>query len=136
MGASAGGIRALQSFFAALPAQTGIAFVVVVHLSPEHESNLAQVLQSHTAMTVEQVTGRVPLAPDHVYVIPPNQDLRITDGHLALTDFEAPRGRRAPIDVFFRTLAEAHPDGTGIILSGNGTDGTVGIKAIKEHGGG
>jgi two-component system CheB/CheR fusion protein len=135
IGASAGGIRALQRFFDALPAQTGIAFVVVVHLSPEHESDLAEVLQAHTAMAVEQVRGRVSLAPDHVYVIPPNQDIRITDGHLILTDFEAPRGRRVPIDVFFRTLAEAHPDGIGILLSGGGADGTVGIKAIKEYGG-
>lgn len=135
IGASAGGIRALQSFFAALPARPGMVFVVVVHLSPEHESNLAQVLQVHTAMPVVQVRGHVRLEPDHVYVIPPNQDLRMSDGHLVVCDFEQPRGRRAPIDVFFRTLAERHPDGIGILLSGGGTDGTMGIKAIKEHGG-
>jgi two-component system CheB/CheR fusion protein len=75
------------------------------------------------------------MEPDHVYVIPPNQTLAITDGHLVTADFEAPRGRRAPIDVLFRTLAERHPDGVGILLSGGGTDGTVGMKAIKEHGG-
>jgi two-component system CheB/CheR fusion protein len=72
---------------------------------------------------------------DHVYVIPPNYNLEITDGHLVLAAFEAPRGRCAPIDVLFRTLAEHHPDGIGILLSGGGTDGTVGMKAIKEHGG-
>jgi two-component system CheB/CheR fusion protein len=110
-------------------------FVVVMHLSPEHESNLSQVLQLHTAIPVEQVRGRVCMEPDHVYVIPPNQNLEITDGHLVLSDFEAPRGRRTPIDVFFRTLAERHPDGIGILLSGGGTDGTIGMKAIKEHGG-
>jgi two-component system, chemotaxis family, CheB/CheR fusion protein len=135
MGASAGGIRALQSFLRALPARPGIVFVVILHLSPEHESNLAQVLQAHTAMPVSQVRGRVPMEVDHVYVIPPNQDLKMTDGHLILADVETPRGRRAPIDVFFRTLAEVHPDGIGMLLSGGGTDGTVGLKAIKEHGG-
>jgi two-component system CheB/CheR fusion protein len=135
IGASAGGIQALQRFFAALPAHPGMVFGVVMHLSPEHESNLAQVLQSYTAMPVSQVTGRVHMDLDHVYVIPPNQDLRITDGHLIVSDFEQSRGRRAPVDVFFRTLAEMHPDGIGILLSGGGTDGTMGLKAIKEHGG-
>ena len=135
IGASAGGIRALQTFFEALPARPGMVFVVIMHLSPEHESSLAQVLQTYTAMPVAQVRGRVRMEPDHVYVIPPGQNLEITDGHLMVSGVEAPRGRRAPIDVFFRTLAERHPDGTGILLSGGGTDGTVGMKAIKEHGG-
>jgi two-component system CheB/CheR fusion protein len=135
IGASAGGLRALQHFFAALPACPGMVFVVVLHLSPEHESHLAPLLQVHTAMPVVQVRARVRMEPDHVYVIPPNQELQITDGSLIVTDFTAPRGRRAPIDVFFRTLAERHPDGIGILLSGGGTDGTVGIKAIKEYGG-
>lgn len=135
IGASAGGIPALQIFFDTMPARAGIVFVVVMHLSPEHESNLPQVLQAHTAMPVRQVRGRVRMEPDHVYVIPPNQNLEITDGYLVLSDFEAPRGRRASIDVLFRTLAESHPDGIGILLSGGGTDGTVGMRAIKEHGG-
>ena len=135
IGASAGGIRALQAFFTALPARPGIVFVVVMHLSPEHESNLSQVLQVHTAIPVEQVKGRMRMEPDHVYVIPPNQNLEITDGHLILTDFEQPRGRRAPIDVLFRTLAQSHPDGIGILLSGSGSDGTLGMQALKEHGG-
>jgi two-component system CheB/CheR fusion protein len=126
IGASAGGIRALQTFFTALPAHTGIVFVVVMHLSPEHESNLPQVLQAHTALPVVQVTGRVRMEPDHVYVIPPNRNIEITDGHLVLSDFKAPRGRRAPIDVFFRTLATRHLDGIGMLLSGGGTDGTAG----------
>src|SRR6187397_1926876 len=135
IGASAGGIRALQTFFEALPSRPGMVFVVIMHLSPEHESSLAQVLQTRTAMPVAQVRGRVRMAPDHVFVIAPGQNLEITDGHLMGSDVEAPRGRRAPIVVFFRTLAERHPDGTGIVLSGGGTDGTLGIKAIKEHGG-
>src|SRR5438874_5364782 len=87
IGASAGGIPALQTFFQALPTRTGIVFVVVMHLSPEHESNLAQVLQASTAIPVRQVTGSVRMEPDHVYVIPPNHNLEITDGHLVLAAF-------------------------------------------------
>jgi two-component system CheB/CheR fusion protein len=135
MGASAGGIRALQHFFTALPGRPGMVFVVVVHLSPDHESTLAQVLQAYTPMPVAQVRGRVRLEPDHVYVIPPSHNLKLSDGHLIVTDIEAQRRLRAPIDMFFRTLAEQHPDGIGILLSGGGTDGMVGMKAIKEHGG-
>jgi two-component system CheB/CheR fusion protein len=135
IGASAGGIRALQTFFQAMPPSPGVVFVVVMHLSPERESALPQVLQAYTAMPVQQVRDRVRMEPNHVYVIPPNQHLRIADGHLDVSDFEEPRWQRAPIDVFFRTLAHVHPDGTGIVLSGSGTDGTVGLQAIKECGG-
>jgi len=135
LGASAGGITALKEFFKAVPVASGITFVVVVHLAPEHESILAEVLQGSSAIPVRQVTGRVAMEPDHAYVIPPNKNLVIEDGHLALRDFEERRGLRAPIDVFFRTLADRHPDGVGVILSGSGTDGTVGMKAIKEGGG-
>jgi two-component system CheB/CheR fusion protein len=86
-------------------------------------------------MPVQQVKERLPMAPDHVYVIPPNQHLKIVDGHLDVSEFDEPRWQRAPIDVFFRTLAEVHPDGIGILLSGSGSDGTVGLQAIKECGG-
>jgi two-component system CheB/CheR fusion protein len=135
IGASAGGIQALQTFFHAIPPDTGIVFVVVMHLSPDRESALPQVLQTYTAMPVRQVSDRVRMEPDHVYVIPPNQHIKITDGYLEVTTFAEPRWQRAPIDVFFRTLAEVHPDGIGILLSGSGTDGTVGLQAIKECGG-
>jgi two-component system, chemotaxis family, CheB/CheR fusion protein len=135
IGASAGGITALKEFFGAVPADSGITFVVVIHLAPEHESILAEVLQGSSPIPVRQVTARVEMEPDHAYVIPPNKNLVIEDGHLGLRDFDEPRGHRAPIDVFFRTLADRHPDGVGIILSGSGTDGTVGMKAIKEGGG-
>ncbi|MGE3538806.1 MAG: CheR family methyltransferase [Candidatus Tectimicrobiota bacterium] len=135
LGASAGGIQALQRFFGALPPHPGMAFVVVVHLAPDRESALPQVLQRCTSMLVQQVTGALRMEPDHVYVIPPNQDIKVMDGHLLVTPFVEPRGRRAPIDVFFRTLATLHPDSIGIVLSGGGTDGTVGLKAIKEAGG-
>jgi two-component system CheB/CheR fusion protein len=135
IGASAGGILALQTFFRAVPPNPNIVFVVVMHLAPGRESALPQVLQACTTMPVRQVSERVPMEPDHVYVIPPNQHLRIADGHLEVTDFTEPRWQRAQIDVFFRTLAAVHPDGIGILLSGSGSDGTVGLQAIKEYGG-
>ncbi len=135
IGASAGGVGALQRFFKNVPADTRIAYVVVMHLSPEHESHLQDVLQHVSPVPVTQVSERTSMQSGHVYVIPPDKNLEITDGHLIVTDFDEPRGQRAPIDVFFRTLAHTHPDGIGIVLSGGGTDGTMGMKAIKEHGG-
>jgi two-component system CheB/CheR fusion protein len=135
IGASAGGIQALQAFFAALPDYPGIVFTVVMHLSPEHESNLPQVVQPHTAMPVEQVRGHIHMEPDHVYVIPPNQNCEIVDRHIILTDFEEARGRYTPIDVLFHTLAENEPHSVGILLSGSGSDGTLGMQALKANGG-
>jgi len=135
IGASAGGLRTLQTFFRALPADTGMSFVVVVHLSPEHKSVLAELLQPHTEMPVSQVEGRVEMQPDQVYVIPPGKRLLVTEGHLELAEFEMPRGQRLQIDAFFRSLAEHHGDGVAIILSGAGSDGAVGIQSIKEGGG-
>lgn len=135
VGASAGGLRALQAFFRALPADTGMTFVVIVHLSPEHESVLADVLQPHTQMPVRQVTERLEMLANHVYVIPPAKRLLVTEGHLDLAEFDMPRGRRLQIDVFFRSLAEHHGDGAAVILSGTGSDGAVGIQSIKEAGG-
>ena len=135
IGASAGGLKALQAFFEALPADTGMAFVVITHLHPEHESHLAEILQTSTRMAVMQVSGLVSLEGDHVYVIPPNRRLVMADSQLDVTEFKEPRGQRAPIDYFFRSLARGHPNSVGIILSGGGTDGAVGVKAIKEVGG-
>ena len=135
IGASAGGLRALQSFFDGLPSDTGMAFVVVTHMHPEHESHLSELLQPHTEMQVNQVQKTTPVSPNHVYVMPPNRQVLITDSHLDLGDFEGPRGRRSPIDEFFRSLAAAHQESIGVILSGSGTDGSVGVKDIKESGG-
>jgi len=136
IGASAGGLTALQRFFADVPRETGIAFVVVVHLSPDHESHLASVLQPHALLRVEQVTESVALEADRIYLIPPGANLDAIDTHLRLSKLEVSRKERAPVDHFFRTLAEAH-DGhaVGIILSGTGSDGALGVKAIKEKGG-
>ncbi len=135
IGASAGGLTALRSLFTALPATSGLTFVVVVHLAPAHDSMLAELLQSATAMPVTQVTDSVTMQPDHVYVIPPAKQLSVTAYTLTLTDLPPTRTRPLQIDTFFRSLAEAHGDGAAIILSGTGTDGAVGILAIKEKGG-
>lgn len=134
IGASAGGIRALRDLFADLPGKLGAAFVVIVHLDPDTRSELASILAAHTEFEVEQVTSVSALKPDHVYVIPPDRQLRISDHEIAALPFDEPRGHRAPIDVFFRSLAEKG-DGCAVVLTGAGSDGAVGVKAIKESGG-
>ncbi len=135
IGASAGGLAALRAFFAALPERSGLTFVVVVHLSPEHESMLAALLQPYTTMPVMQVTARTEMKPNQVYVIPPGKHLVVTDNFLELTDLDQTRQRQPQIDAFFRSLTESHGDGGAVILSGSGSDGAVGIQAIKEKGG-
>ena len=136
IGASAGGIPALRRLFSAMPPDTGMAFVVILHLSEHHESNLPSILQTTTSMPVNQVTEATRVEPDHVYVIPPAKHLRMSDGEIRLADPESARGQRVPIDVFFRSLAQAYgKHSVGIVLSGTGTDGTLGLKRVKEHGG-
>ena len=134
IGASAGGVKALQDFFSAMPDKTGAAMVVVVHLNPDHHSALAEVIAAKTRMPVRQVQGTLVLEPDDVYVIPPNHRLTISDGGISAVEFDEPRGERAPIDQFFRSLAD-HGDGFAIILSGAGADGALGVRAVKEAGG-
>ena len=135
IGASAGGVRALQQLFAALPEKTGAAFVVVVHLHPDLRSEMSNILAARTHMPVLQVGEPVPLKADHVYVIPPDRRLHISSDEIATAEFEEPRGQRAPIDLFFRSLAEQHGDGCAVILTGAGSDGAVGVRAVKESGG-
>ena len=135
IGASAGGLKALRSFFEALPETTGMAFVVITHLHPEYESVMADILQGDTKMQVSQVTRMVDVEPDYVYVIPPNHQILMADHKLDVKEFDEPRGGRTPVDHFFRSLAKAGHNMVGIILSGTGSDGSVGIKAIKEEGG-
>jgi signal transduction histidine kinase len=106
MGASAGGLAALQAFFEALPPNTGMAFVVVTHMDPERESLLPELLQNHTEMKIHQVLEEVAIEPNHIYVLPPNRRIVVTDAHLDVEEFTEPRGRRSPIDYFFRSLAE------------------------------
>ncbi|KAF1047405.1 chemotaxis protein CheB [Xylophilus sp.] len=133
---SAGGIEALRSFFEKMPAQSGLAFVVVMHLSPEHESLLDELLQRCTQMRVVQVREAMKIEPDTIYVIPPRKTLRTFDGTLQLGDLPLERHRHVAVDIFFRTLADTHgPHASAIVLSGADGDGAIGIKRIKERGG-
>lgn len=136
IGASAGGLEALVQFFEQVPPACGMAFVVVQHLDPTQKGMMPELLQRATAMKVTQVTDRIRVRPGHVYVIPPNRDLSILHRTLHLLAPAAPRGLRLPIDFFFRSLAEDQQQrSVGIILSGMGGDGTLGLRAIKEKAG-
>lgn len=136
IGASAGGLPALQHFFTHMRPDSGMAFVIILHLSPTHESLAASLLQHSTTMPVIQVAKAVPVAPNHVYVIPPAQDLSMVDGTIQLEERAEARAGHAPIDLFFRTLAETHGRlAAAVVLSGSGADGASGIERIKERGG-
>src|SRR5947209_7751847 len=136
LGASAGGIKAFKEFFANVPPASGMAYVVILHLSPEHESHLAEVLQVASEMPVTQVQDAVKIEPNHVYVIPPNKSLAMSDGRLALSEIKRIEERRAPVDIFFRTLADSKTSrAVCVVLSGTGSDGSMGMKRVKEMGG-
>ena len=135
IGTSAGGVHALQMFFESLPDDVDAAFVVVVHLDPSRQSELPSILAARTRMPVTQVTSLTAMEPRHVYVIPPNRQLRATDHHLSITEFDEPRWQRAPIDLFFRSLAAEGSNNFAMVFSGAGSDGSLGIKAVKEAGG-
>ena len=136
IGASAGGLRAIQRFFDDLPPDTGMSFVVIVHLDPAHKSQMARLVQSHTSMPVSQPGRSLKLEPNRVYIIPPDKDFALTDGHIRTSPRSESRRNRAPIDLFFRTLAETqHSRATAIVMSGTGSDGTKGISFVKQYGG-
>ncbi|HYJ46813.1 MAG TPA: chemotaxis protein CheB, partial [Pyrinomonadaceae bacterium] len=136
IGASAGGVQALKDFFEHVPANSGMAYVVILHLSPDHDSQLAEVLQSSMTMPVTQVTRRVRVVPDHVYVIAPNKSLELKDGYIDVSDATGSEERRAPVDIFFRTLAASHGErAVSVVLSGTGANGSMGMKRVKEMGG-
>lgn len=137
LGASAGGLQALKDFFTHMPDESGMAFVVIMHLSPKHESHAAELLQATTNMLVTQVTETVKVEPNHVYVISPTKNLEMLDGHIKLIDLQTLQGgRQVAIDLFFRTLGDTHKEkAVGIVLSGMGSDGTNGLKRIKEQNG-
>jgi len=136
IGGSAGSIAAMQRFFSAMPPNSDMAFVVVLHLSPEHDSALSEILQVSTAMPVEQARDGQDVLPDHVYVIPPGKHLAMAAGHLRLSELPRERGRHLTVDLFFRSLADTHgPRSVGIVFSGGDGDGALGIKRIKERGG-
>jgi two-component system, chemotaxis family, CheB/CheR fusion protein len=136
IGASAGGLEAFRQLLSALPTDTGMAFVLVQHLEPKHDSVLTTLLARATRMPVNEVHEKMHIQPDHVYVIPANADMSVVEGLLHLAARKAPAGRHLPIDYFFHSLAAARgPRATGVILSGTASDGTDGIKAIKAAGG-
>ena len=136
IGASAGGLEACTALLKALPVNPGMAFVVVQHLDPHHESILHKLLSKTTEMPVIQVEDGMVLEPDHVYVIPPNKDIAVRERTLRLLSRRRTAGRHLPINRFFVSLAEDQRSAAiGVILSGTASDGTAGLQAIKSEGG-
>ncbi len=138
IGASAGGLAAFEAFFSGMPLDTdpGMAFVLVQHLAPDHKSILTDLIQRYTRMQVFEVTDGMTVQPNCAYIIPPNADMSFLNGTLQLMKPAAPRGQRMPIDFFFRSLAQdQHERAICIVLSGTGSDGTMGVRAIKGEGG-
>jgi two-component system CheB/CheR fusion protein len=135
LGASAGGIKALAQFFRHVNGDEPVAYVVILHLSPDHESRLAEILQQTAPFPVTQVRESVPVRPRHAYVVSPNQPLRIRDGMLVV-EAVTKEERKAPVDLFFRTLADGYgPRAVAVVLSGTGPNGSNGLKRVKEFGG-
>ena len=136
VGASAGGLEAFEQLLGALPEDTGMAFVLVQHLAPKHESILRDLLAKATRMQVIEVTDGISVQPNRVYVIPPNAAMSIVDGVLHLSPLSLERGQRMPIDLFLRSLADDQEGrAIGVILSGTASDGTLGLQAVKALGG-
>ena len=138
IGASAGGLAAFEAFFSGMPADTdpGMAFVLVQHLAPDHKSILTDLIRRYTRMQVFEVEDGMEVKPNCAYIIPPNRDMAFLNGTLQLLEPSSPRGQRLPIDFFFRSLAQdQHERAICIVLSGTGSDGTLGVRAIKGEGG-
>ena len=136
IGASAGGVQALKKFFENVPADSGAAYVVILHLSPDHDSRLTEILQTVAKIPVTQVTEKIRVEPNQVYVISPRESLSMRDGEIIVSPIHTIEERRAPVDIFFRTLAESHhARAVAVVLSGTGANGSMGIKRIKENGG-
>jgi two-component system CheB/CheR fusion protein len=136
IGTSAGGLEALELFLRQVPSDCGMAFVIVQHLSPDHTGNLPELLQRYTIMKVHQVNDTITVLPNCVYVIPPNKDMTISNRSLHLGVPDVKHGLRLPIDTFLRSLAaDCNEQSIGVVLSGMGSDGTLGLLAIREQGG-
>ena len=136
IGASAGGLEAFEAFFSTLPAEPGMAFVLVQHLQPTTKSILAELVSRFTPMPVRQVADGLAVELNQVYIIPPDYEMALLHGRLHLFTPQAERGHRLPIDTFFRSLAaDLHEHAIGIILSGTGSDGTLGARTIAGEGG-
>jgi two-component system, chemotaxis family, CheB/CheR fusion protein len=136
LGASAGGLDAFRSLFDALPADVGMAFILIQHLDPTHASLMVELLASHTKMKVQQAVSGMPLEPGHVYMIPPATYLSVQDGALQLSEPTERHGARLPFDFLLRSLAAEYGErAVCVILSGTGADGRLGLQAVKDHGG-
>ncbi len=136
IGASAGGLEAFRQLLSGLPADTGMAFVLIQHLDPKHESKLVELLEKMSSMPVHEAAQGLTVAANQVYVIPPNTNMAIENGRLRLTPRGATRGQHLPLDFFFRSLADdRHAKAIGVVLSGTGSDGTLGLSEIKAAGG-
>src|SRR5450631_1591880 len=136
VGASAGGLEVLEQFLEGIPARSGLAYVIVQHLDPTHKAMLVELLQRKTVMPVWEAVDGLHVAPDTVYVIAPNSELTVVGGALHLARPIEPRGLRLPIDVLFSSLArELGDQAIGVVLSGMGSDGTLGLQAIRTQGG-
>jgi len=138
IGASAGGLGAFEAFFSGMPAAVdpGMAFILVQHLAPDHESILTDLIRRYTRMEVFEVEDGMVVRPNCAYIIPPGRDMAFLNGTLQLLEPSAPRGQRLPIDFFFRSLARDQGSrAIGVVLSGTGSDGTLGVRAIKGEGG-
>jgi PAS domain S-box-containing protein len=136
IGASAGGVQALQQFFKNVTAGSNMAYVVILHLSPNYDSQLAKILQQETQVPVVKVTAKILIRPDTIYVVPPDHHLSMEDAYLAVLPNMRIEDRRAPVDIFFRSLANEYgPRAISVILSGTGANGSMGLKRVKELGG-
>ena len=138
IGASAGGLDAFKKLLKAIPEDSGMAYVLVQHLDPHHESMLPELLQKVTKIPVLEISDEIEVVPDHIYVIPSNKIMIANDGVLQLTPRPsvAKNKLNLPIDLFFKSLAEVHQtQAIGVVLSGTASDGTAGLKSIKDNGG-
>jgi two-component system CheB/CheR fusion protein len=136
IGASAGGVQALRIFFEKVPVDSGMAYVVILHLSPDHDSKLTEVIQQTTTIPVKKVTSKTSIEADHIYVVPPNKHLTIDKGTIVPNTNMMEEDRRAPVDIFFRSLAQWYGSrAICVVLSGNGANGSMGLKKVKENGG-
>src|SRR3569833_180031 len=133
IGGSAGAFSAIEKFFTHMPADSGMCFVIIMHLSPDHKGQMAEVIKNFTSMPVHEAIDGMPVEPDHIYVIPPNKDMGIHNRKLLLLNITVYNGFRQPIDYFFQTLADDQWNhAVGIVLSGMGSDGETGLRMIKE----
>ena len=136
IGASAGRFEAIAELLGALPASTGMAYIVVQHLDPRHESLLSEILAKKTAIPVSVALSGERVQPDHVYVIPPDATLTVLDGRIDLSPRPSTPERSLPIDALFKSLAEAYRDNAiAVVLSGGDSDGSLGVQAVRQAGG-